>query len=216
MDVGIFSVDSKKSNMSTINIQRGVIRSNCIDSLDRTNFAQEMFGYTAMLLQLKKLRVIDKMEIQMRSQFFNLIFEMYNKMGDAISIQYGGSVAHRAGVSGGKKKFMQGLGEVGTSISRHLQNSFSDTGKQRVLNLFLGIYNPLNNPTTIWDIDDHELHLKVNKVIKLSQIQGDKWWASYIQDHENTLPRELKKDLTDILTRNPDSDSDDQGIKQHI
>ena len=87
MEVGIFSVESKKSNISTINIQRGVIRSNCIDSLDRTNFAQEMFGYTAMLLQLSKLRVTDKkLEIQLRSQFFNLIFEMYNKMGDAISI----------------------------------------------------------------------------------------------------------------------------------
>jgi hypothetical protein len=78
-----------------------------------------MFGYTAMLLQLVKLRVIDEMEIQMRSQFFNLIFEMYNKMGDAISLQYGGSVAHRAGVAGGKKHVGQGFGEVVTSIKRH-------------------------------------------------------------------------------------------------
>ena len=85
-----------------------------------------------------------------------------------------------------------------------------------MLNLFLGIYNPLNNPVSIWDIDDQELHLQVNQVIKLPQISGDKWWASYIQDYENSLPHKLKKDLTDILTRNPDSDSDDQGIKAHI
>jgi hypothetical protein len=78
-----------------------------------------------------------------------------------------------------------------------------------VLNLFLGIYNPLNNPVSIWDTDDQELHLQVNQVIKLPQIVGDKWWASYIQDYENSLPAKLKKDLTDILTRNPDSDSDD-------
>ena len=59
IDVGIFSVQSKKSGLSQVNIQRGVIRSNCIDSLDRTNFAQEMFGYTAMLMQLDKLKVTD-------------------------------------------------------------------------------------------------------------------------------------------------------------
>ena len=32
-----------------VKLQRGVIRTNCIDSLDRTNFAQEMFGYFVAL-----------------------------------------------------------------------------------------------------------------------------------------------------------------------
>ena len=35
-----------------IDIQRGAIRTNCIDSLDRTNFAQEIIGYQTCLLQL--------------------------------------------------------------------------------------------------------------------------------------------------------------------
>ena len=37
---------------SHVEIQRGVVRTNCIDSLDRTNFAQEMIGYQTCLLQL--------------------------------------------------------------------------------------------------------------------------------------------------------------------
>jgi hypothetical protein len=39
-------------------------------------------------------------------------------MGDAISMQYGGSIAHRAGVSG-KKHVGSGLGEMLTSAKRH-------------------------------------------------------------------------------------------------
>ena len=72
------------------------MRTNCIDSLDRTNFAQEMFGYYASLQQLVALGVIEKSEIQMKSTFFMMIFEMYNSMGDAISMQYGSSIAHHA------------------------------------------------------------------------------------------------------------------------
>lgn len=47
---GFFSVAPQKtSKLSKIQIQRGVVRTNCIDSLDRTNFAQELLGYTAVL-----------------------------------------------------------------------------------------------------------------------------------------------------------------------
>ena len=37
--IKFFSVESSKPRESRIQIQKGVIRSNCIDSLDRTNFA---------------------------------------------------------------------------------------------------------------------------------------------------------------------------------
>lgn len=44
--------------LSFVNIQRGTIRTNCIDSLDRTNFAQEIIGYYAALKQLKSLDLV--------------------------------------------------------------------------------------------------------------------------------------------------------------
>ena len=52
--------------------------------------------------------------------------------------------------------------------------------------------------------------------MRLPQIQGIKWWVQYIQDCESSLPTQLQRDLTDILTRSPDSDSDDEGLDQHI
>ena len=126
----------------------------------------------------------------MKSQFFNMVFDMYNKMGDEISMQYGGSIAHHASM--GKKKGL-GLGEFITSIRRHYNNLITDPSKQRVLNLFLGIYNPVTNPQPLWLInDDAELHITMNKIVKLPQITGTKWWVQYVQDFENSLPAELQ------------------------
>lgn len=68
----------------------------------------------------------------------------------------------------GKKKVL-GLGEALTGIRRHLANYVTDPGRQKVMNLFLGIYNPLNNHTPIWQMqDDAELHQNFNKIVNVS------------------------------------------------
>ena len=41
-----------------------------------------------------------------------------------------------------------------TGIKRHLANNFSDPYRQSVINLFLGIYQPLKNPTAIWNLTE--------------------------------------------------------------
>lgn len=173
-----------------------------------------MFGYLAMTEMLERLKICDNDKIQIKSQFFQLVFEMYNKMGDTISQQYGGSIAHHASM--GKKKGIA-VREMITSIKRHMTNIYHDPSKQRVLNLFLGIYNPANNPIPLFTMqDDGDLHKQINTIMRLPQIQGNKWWVQYIQDCESSLPTQLQRDLTDILTRSPDSDSDDEGLDQHI
>ena len=48
-----------------IKIQRGVIRTNCIDSLDRTNDAQELIGYYAFIKQLKAVGIIKSKELKL-------------------------------------------------------------------------------------------------------------------------------------------------------
>ena len=70
-----------------IEIQRGVIRTNCIDSLDRTNFAQTMIGFKVLLRQLAKLNVTHGVPpTNLKSSLFNTIVKMYDMMGDAISM----------------------------------------------------------------------------------------------------------------------------------
>ena len=45
-----------------INIQRGVIRTNWIDSLDRTNLMQQLIGIAALERQLKALKILEEDE----------------------------------------------------------------------------------------------------------------------------------------------------------
>lgn len=69
-------------------------------------------------------------------------------MGDSISLQYGGSIAHHASM-GGKKKGL-GLGELITSVKRHYNNVVVDPSKQQVFNIFLGIHVANPNALPIW------------------------------------------------------------------
>jgi hypothetical protein len=47
-------------SMSHIEVQRGVVRTNCIDSLDRTNEAQCFIGLYVLKKQMKRLGLILK------------------------------------------------------------------------------------------------------------------------------------------------------------
>ena len=62
----------------------------------------------------------------MKSEFFHAFFAMYDKMGDSISVQYGGSIAHHSSM--GKKKGF-GIAEALTSIKRHFNNVVTDPSK---------------------------------------------------------------------------------------
>ena len=114
----------------------------------------------------------------MKSEFFNLVFEMYNKMGDSISVQYGGSIAHHSSM--GKKKK---IGEMIVGIKRHFNNVVTDPSKQRMFNLFLGVYVPTENVTPIWNLnDDAELHPNIanQRILRMPQVECKQWWVNFI------------------------------------
>ena len=62
--IGIFYTHLVKPGDPNIgvNIQRGVIRTNCIDSLDRTNLMQQLIGIAALERQLKALKILEEDE----------------------------------------------------------------------------------------------------------------------------------------------------------
>lgn len=78
---------SSKSNCT----QNGVVRTNCIDCLDRTNAAQFVIGKCALGHQLYALGVIATPQIPFDSDATNLLNAMYHDHGDTIALQYGGS-----------------------------------------------------------------------------------------------------------------------------
>ena len=76
--------------------QSGVLRTNCIDCLDRTNVAQYAYGLAALGRQLHALALTDMPKVDPDSSIAAALMDMYQSMGDALAQQYGGSEAHNS------------------------------------------------------------------------------------------------------------------------
>jgi hypothetical protein len=191
-----------KVNINLGHTQRGVCRSNCIDSLDRTNVAQFCIGKCALGYQLYAMNLIDKRRLEADSPISKVILDLYERMGDCLALQYGGSHMHRQMQ---KDRHMTSLApvlyrnevpakpkEIFVSIMRHYQNSFQDSDKQDAINLFLGKFVPDTEQLgkNIWDHEsDYYMH---NKVLNLEPFKNDaksslvpgNWWSRPIENFE--------------------------------
>lgn len=74
--------------------QSGVLRTNCIDCLDRTNVAQYAYGLAALGRQLHAMGLTNMPKVDPDSSIAAALMDMYQSMGDALAQQYGGSAAH--------------------------------------------------------------------------------------------------------------------------
>lgn len=74
--------------------QNGVLRTNCIDCLDRTNVAQYAYGLVALGRQLHALGFIESPIIDLDNPLAEDLMGIYETMGDTLAQQYGGSAAH--------------------------------------------------------------------------------------------------------------------------
>ena len=74
--------------------QSGVLRTNCIYCLDRTNVAQYAYGLQALGRQLHAMGLSDVSKVNPDSSIAAALMDMYQSMGDALAQQYGGSAAH--------------------------------------------------------------------------------------------------------------------------
>jgi hypothetical protein len=74
--------------------QVGVLRTNCIDCLDRTNVAQFAYGVAALGMQLVALGLGDEAALAADSPLVEGLSLLYQHMGDALAWQYGGSDSH--------------------------------------------------------------------------------------------------------------------------
>lgn len=75
-------------------VQKGVLRTNCIDCLDRTNVAQYAYGLAALGHQLRALGVTTSTKMDLDDPLAEELMGFYERMGDTLAHQYGGSAAH--------------------------------------------------------------------------------------------------------------------------
>ncbi|KAK1371764.1 Phosphoinositide phosphatase SAC1 [Heracleum sosnowskyi] len=142
--------------------QSGVLRTNCIDCLDRTNVAQYAYGLAALGHQLHAMSLTDEPKVDADSTIAAALMEMYQSMGDALAQQYAGSAAQNTVFPErqGKWKATTQSRELIKSIKRYYSNTYTDGEKQDAINLFLGYFKPQEGKPTIWDLDsDYYLHV---------------------------------------------------------
>ncbi|XP_010104489.2 phosphoinositide phosphatase SAC1 [Morus notabilis] len=142
--------------------QSGVLRTNCIDCLDRTNVAQYAYGLAALGRQLHAMGLTDKPKVDPDSSTAAALMDMYQSMGDALAQQYGGSEAHNTVFNErqGKWKATTQSREFLKSIKRYYSNTCTDGEKQDAMNLFLGYFKPQDGKPALWELDsDYYLHV---------------------------------------------------------
>lgn len=123
--------------------QRGVIRSNCIDCLDRTNVTQSYLARKSLDSQLQRLGALSSNEcISMFTEDFEIFKTMWVEQGDEISLEYSGTHALKRDLVRYGKQTMTGLIQDGMSaISRYFLNNFQDGIRQDATDLISGRYS---------------------------------------------------------------------------
>ncbi|KAL2494526.1 SAC domain-containing protein [Forsythia ovata] len=74
--------------------QKGVLMTNCIDCLDRTNVAQYTYGLAALGHQLHALGESTSTKINLDDPLADELKGLYERMGNTLAHQYGGSAPH--------------------------------------------------------------------------------------------------------------------------
>ncbi|KAI3462314.1 hypothetical protein Pfo_018977 [Paulownia fortunei] len=122
--------------------QVGVVRTNCIDCLDRTNVTQSMIARKMLEFQLRRLGVFDAEETISTHPNFDESFKiLWANHGDDISIQYSGTPALKGDFVRCGQRTIQGILKDGwNALMRYYLNNFCDGTKQDAIDLLQGHY----------------------------------------------------------------------------
>lgn len=145
--------------------QKGVLRTNCIDCLDRTNVAQYSYGLSALGQQLHALGYIDVPKIDLDDTLADDLMSFYETMGDTLAHQYGGSAAHNKIFSErrGQWRAATQSQEFFRTLQRYYSNAYMDGEKQDAINVFLGHYQPQPGKPALWELDSDQ-HYNVRRI----------------------------------------------------
>ncbi|ODQ64294.1 hypothetical protein NADFUDRAFT_8142, partial [Nadsonia fulvescens var. elongata DSM 6958] len=166
-------------DLKGMSIQTGVVRTNCIDCLDRTNAAQFIIGKRVLGAQLQALGITDTSYLDYDCDAVNLLTEMYHDHGDTIALQYGGS--HLVNTMETYRKINQWTShsrDMIESIRRFYSNSFVDSQRQDAINLFLGNYVFRHGQPMLWDLaTDYYLHNDFFGITRVPRRSYRYWWT---------------------------------------
>ncbi|XP_047149251.1 phosphoinositide phosphatase SAC7-like [Vigna umbellata] len=120
--------------------QLGVVRTNCIDCLDRTNVTQSMIGRNMLEFQLRRIGIFGAEEtISSHPNLDDSYKILWANHGDDISTQYTGTPALKGDFVRFGHRTMQGIVNDGVNaLMRYYLNNFCDGTKQDAIDLLQG------------------------------------------------------------------------------
>jgi hypothetical protein len=126
------------------NHQTSVVRTNCMDCLDRTNVVQSALARAAINRQLTDLGVLSRGETFSSDPAFEILFrKIWADNADVVSTSYSGTGALKTDFTRtGVRTKAGALQDLRNSIMRYAKNNFADGPKQDAFDLFLGAYLP--------------------------------------------------------------------------
>jgi hypothetical protein len=149
-------IDMPTGGVDVRSRQTAVVRTNCMDCLDRTNVVQSMLGrwtLTRMLIDLGMLRPGET--AQDDAAFENLFRNKWADNADIVSKTYSGTGALKTDFTRtGNRTKAGALQDFNRSVTRYFSNNFADGPRQDSFDLFLGAYKPDTAPMGVQHFAD--------------------------------------------------------------
>lgn len=116
--------------------QNGVLRTSCMDCLDRTNVVQSACGRWALQKQLSEEGATLDLQSDTSTRWFDI---MWADNGDAISKQYASTAALKGDYTRTRKRDYRGaLNDFGLTLGRYYNNIVNDFFSQAAIDFLLG------------------------------------------------------------------------------
>ena len=127
------------------NLQTSVVRTNCMDSLDRTNVVQSMLARWTLDRIFVDLGILQRGEtFQTADPAFEFLFRnVWADNADTVSGAYAGTGAMKTDITRlGTRTKAGALADGKIAVTRYWLNNFRDGPRQDAYDLFLGAYDP--------------------------------------------------------------------------
>ncbi|KAH9892122.1 putative SAC1 protein [Xylariomycetidae sp. FL2044] len=131
--------------LETRNFQTSVVRTNCMDSLDRTNVVQSMLARWTLDRMFVDLGLLQRGETfaTVDADFEFLFRNLWADNADTVSRAYAGTGAMKTDLTRLGKRTRGGTLQDGNiAVTRYYLNNFRDGPRQDAYDLFLGAYEP--------------------------------------------------------------------------
>lgn len=162
--------------------QSGVLRTNCMDCLDRTNVVQSACARTALEAQLSAGSFNIDLQNDPSTSWFNTLWA---DNGDAISRQYAGTAALKGDFTRTRKRQITGaLTDFGLTLTRYYNNIVNDYFTQALIDYLLGRATDTIFAEFEADMKSSDYFIDMRKV---RQQAIDRCVGIVIEDHDEDL-----------------------------